>query len=191
LQPHFLFNALNAVATLLRRDPRAAGETLAAFSDLLRLALSHSDKQEVLLRDDLRFVGRYVEIQQTRLGDRFRFEQNIDPSLLDYLVPALLLQPLVENALRHGIEPSSRPGVVRVDVEARGEQMVLRVTDNGAGIAQDKLGSGIGLSNLRERLQTLYGARQRVELTRRPEGGVMVEVEIPQRREGADKTNSL
>jgi two-component sensor histidine kinase len=192
LQPHFLFNALNAVATLLRRDTRAAQEALTSFSELLRLALSQSDKQEVPLREDLEFVQRYVEIQQTRLGDRFRFEQEVEPSALDCLVPALLLQPLVENALRHGIELSSNPGLVRVVVKRQEQRLALRVEDNGVGLdgaspaildysGRDKSNTGIGLSNLRARLATLYGAEQKVELVSRPEGGVAVSVEIPLR----------
>ena len=186
LQPHFLFNALNAVATLLRRDARAAQEALTSFSELLRLALSQSDRQEVPLSEDLRFVERYVEIQQTRLGDRFRFEQSIEPAALDCLVPALLLQPLVENALRHGIEPSARPGTVRVVVTRQAERLMLRVEDDGVGLVENKRQpqTGIGLSNLRARLEALYGNRQKMEMIPRPEGGVAVQVEIPLREVG-------
>ena len=183
LQPHFLFNALNAVATLLRTDARAAREALTSFSELLRLALSQSDKQEVSLSEDLRFVERYVEIQQTRLGDRFRFEQDVEPAALDCLVPALLLQPLVENALRHGLEPSSNPGMVRIVVKRLSDRLTVRIEDNGVGLceAEDKVKTGIGLSNLRARLEALYGDHQKVELFSRPEGGVAVEIEIPLR----------
>jgi len=190
LQPHFLFNALNAVATLLRRDPRAAQDALASFSELLRLALSQSDKQEVPLGEDLRFVERYVEIQQTRLGERFRFEQIVDPGVLDCLVPALFLQPLVENALRHGIEPSPTPGIVRILVQRREKRLVFSVQDNGVGLPpEEKRGRpGIGLSNLRARLIALYGEAQSVELVPRPEGGVIVRVEIPFGQSESDKT---
>jgi two-component sensor histidine kinase len=184
LHPHFLFNALNAIATLLRRDASAALEMLTSLSELLRLALSQSNKQEISLRDDLQFLERYVEIQQTRLGDRFRFEPDVDPTAMDCLVPALLLQPLVENAFRHGIELSSHPGVVRVIVRRLNGQLTLTVEDNGAGLAktgEDRHGTGIGLSNLRARLQALYGNRQKVELGSRPEGGVTVRIEIPAR----------
>jgi len=181
LQPHFLFNALNAVATLLRRDARAAQEALTSFSELLRLALSQSDKPEVPLSEDLLFLDRYVEIQQTRLGERFRFEQEVEPSTLDCLVPAVLLQPLVENALRHGIEQSSNPGLVRVVVKKLERRLVLSVEDNGVGLGGtgNPPGTGIGLSNLRARLEALYGVEQMVELVGRPEGGVAVRVEIP------------
>jgi len=183
LQPHFLFNALNAVSTLLRRDPKAAQDALTSFSELLRLALSQSERQEIPLREDLRFLERYVEIQQTRLGDRFRFEQAIDPAALDCLVPTLLLQPLVENALRHGIELSSNPGTVRVEVKTCGKQLRFAIEDNGVGLVadSDQRKTGIGLSNLQARLQALYGEHQKVELISRSEGGVVVQMDIPLR----------
>jgi two-component sensor histidine kinase len=185
LHPHFLFNALNAISTLLRRDTRAAQDALASFSELLRLALSHSTQPEVSLREDVEFLRRYVEIQQTRLGERLQFEEVIAQDALDNLVPALLLQPLVENAIRHGIEPSPDPGVVRVIVQPEGERLVVTVEDNGAGLSTngtERAGIGIGLQNLRSRLETLYGDRQRVEVGTRTGGGVSVRVEIPLRQ---------
>jgi hypothetical protein len=185
LHPHFLFNALNAISTLLGRDARAAQDALASFSELLRLALCHSTQPEVTLRDDLEFLRRYVEIQQTRLGDRFRFEDVIAPETLDCLVPALLLQPLVENAIRHGIEPSANPGLVRVIVQPQGERLVVTVEDNGAGLSNkenERGGIGIGLRNLRSRLETLYGAEQKFEFAPCAQGGVTVSVEFPLRQ---------
>jgi two-component sensor histidine kinase len=183
LHPHFLFNALNAISTLLRRDTRAAQDALASFSELLRLALCHSTEPEVTLREDLEFLRRYVEIQQTRLGDRLHVEEIINPEALDCLVPALFLQPLVENAIRHGLEPSADPGVVRVIVQPQGERLLLTVEDNGAGLSNKENerggGIGIGLQNLRSRLKSLYGAGQRIDVGPRPEGGVTVHVEIP------------
>jgi two-component sensor histidine kinase len=186
LHPHFLFNALNAISTLLRRDTRAAQEALTSFSELLRLALAHSSQPEVSLREDVEFLRRYVEIQQTRLGDRLRFEEEIDPAAFDCLVPALLLQPLVENAIRHGIEPSPDPGTVRVAIHQQNGCLLVTVEDNGAGLSakeeENGTGTGIGLQNLRSRLETLYGKQQRVEVTTRNGGGVSVKVEIPLRR---------
>jgi two-component sensor histidine kinase len=183
LHPHFLFNALNGISTLLGRDTRAAQDALASFSELLRLALCQSKQPEVTLREDLEFLRRYVEIQRTRMGERLRFEEEIAPEALDCLVPALLLQPLVENAIRHGIEPSVNPGLVRVIVQAQGERLVVRVEDNGAGFSgkEDERGGGlgIGLQNLGSRLETLYGAEQKFEFGARPEGGVSVRVEFP------------
>ncbi len=201
LQPHFLFNSLNAIAALLRRDPRLAETTLVALSELLRLALSQSERQEGALREEMEFVRRYLEIQQTRFGDKLRVEQDIDPQALDCLAPSLVLQPLVENAIRHGIEPAENGGVVRVSASRNDGKLVLVVEDDGVGLAGDgsdraegmsspglaKAGTGIGLSNLRERLQALYGAHQKLELTPRVAGGVIVRVEIPWRKvsEGA------
>jgi hypothetical protein len=207
LQPHFLFNSLNAIATLLRRDPRLAENTLMSLSELLRLALSQSEKQEVPLREEMEFVHRYLEIQQTRFGEKLRFEQEIDPAALDCLVPTLLLQPLIENAIRHGIEPSENAGLVRLTTARLEGKLVLTVEDDGVGlsgapitnyqlpITNDKFppldtrhptlvtphSGGIGLANVRARLEALYGAAQKIELDARPEGGVRVRIEIPWR----------
>jgi two-component sensor histidine kinase len=186
LHPHFLFNALNAVATLIRANPAAALETLTSFSDLLRLALSQSEKHEIPLREDLQFLESYLEIQQVRLGDRLRVERDVDPAALDCLVPALLMQPLVENALRHGIEPSPNPGTVQFTVRVVGEKLVLTIADNGVGLAVSQAANsmpGIGLANLRTRLTTLYGNNQLLEVGPNPGGGVLVRVELPCRTE--------
>ena len=185
LHPHFLFNALNAISTLMDRDKAAAQETLASFSELLRLALSQANQPEAPLRDDLSFLRRYVELQQTRLGAKLCFEETVSPEILDCLAPPLLLQPLVENALRHGIELSVTPGWVRVTGRADGGRVVLIVEDNGAGPDPGRRsngGAGIGLENLRARLETLYGADQKVEFGPRPDGGARVRVEFPLRK---------
>ncbi len=195
LQPHFLFNSLNAVTTLLRRDPRLAETTLVALSELLRLALSQTEKQETTLREELEFVRRYLEIQRTRFGDKLRVEEDLEPQSLDCRVPTLVLQPLVENAIRHGIEPGDRPGTVRVGAARQDGRLVLTVEDDGVGLAGDSANAGaannfavpgsqrartgIGLANLRGRLQALYGDRQRLELRPRAGGGVAVRVELP------------
>jgi hypothetical protein len=174
LHPHFLFNTLNAIATLLRRDPKAAEATLMSLSDLLRLALSRSDQQEIPLREELRFLERYVEIQRTRFGDRFCYRHEIEPEAMGCLVPTLVLQPLVENALQHGLEPSPDGGTVRVTARRRETKLVLEVEDDGVGLKENEtkgvLGGGIGLSNLRARLEALYGDQQRMEVVSRAEG---------------------
>jgi two-component system, LytTR family, sensor kinase len=219
LQPHFLFNSLNAIAALLRRDPRLAETTLVALSELLRLALSQSERQEGALREELEFVQRYLEIQQTRFGDKLRVEQDIQPQALDCMTPTLVLQPLVENAIRHGIEPADKAGVVRVSAFRVDGKLVLTVEDDGVGFASGnavssdpdnpagscpsllatarnsapsvalaRAGTGIGLANLRERLQALYGAQQILELTPRATGGVIVRVEIPWRQRASSET---
>lgn len=189
LQPHFLFNSLNAITSLLRRDPRLAETTLVALSGMLRLALSRSEKQECAFREELEFVERYLEIQQVRFGDKLKAELKIEPDALECVVPTLVLQPLVENAIRHGIEPSENPGTVRVSASLRSGRLVLTVEDDGVGLDGAKAdsgkneewaGTGIGLANLRERLQALYGSQQSLQLTPRIGGGVVVRVEIPQ-----------
>jgi two-component sensor histidine kinase len=184
LQPHFLFNSLNAIAALLRRDPRLAETTLVSLSELLRLAMNLSEKPEIALREELEFIQRYLEIQQTRFGDKLRFEQDIEPAAQDCLVPTLLLQPLIENAIRHGIEPAERAGCVRLTAHQRDDKLILTVADDGAGFAGGNAptgGTGIGLANLRARLETLYDKGQTLELVARPQGGVSVRVEIPWR----------
>ena len=214
LQPHFLFNSLNAIVTLLRRDPRQAEATLMSLSELLRLALSQSERQEVALGEELQFVQRYLEIQQTRFSDKLRVEQQIEPPTLDCLVPTLLLQPLVENALRHGLEPAEHAGLVRLTARRQDRRLVLTVEDDGVGLPEatgdppqpitpgitvnaDSLsaassaalpgaegvrgGTGIGLANLRARLETHYGADQKLELVPRAGRGVTVVIQIPWR----------
>ncbi|HWY77051.1 MAG TPA: sensor histidine kinase [Verrucomicrobiae bacterium] len=213
LQPHFLFNSLNAIVTLLRRDPRLAEATLMSLSDLLRLALSQSEKQEVPLREEMELVQRYLDIQQTRFGDKLRVEEEIEPAALDCLVPSLLLQPLVENAIRHGIEPAENSGKVRLTAHRRNGWLALTVEDNGVGLPRAAIdlppatvtdatvngdshalapaaplrvntsvgGTGIGLANLRSRLQVLYGDQHKLDLSPRAEGGVIVDIEIPWR----------
>jgi len=197
LQPHFLFNSLNAIAALLRRDPRLAEATLVSLSELLRLALSRSKTQEVALRDELEFVQRYLDIQRTRFGDKLRVEQDLAPETLECSVPTLLLQPLVENAIRHGIEPAERPGTVRLTAQKRNGRLSLTVEDDGVGLATPDRANlpenssssgapvpaknGIGLANLRARLATLYGADQELEASPRPEGGFVVRIELPWR----------
>lgn len=217
LQPHFLFNSLNAIAALLRRDPRLAEATLLSLSELLRLALSQSERQEVSLREEINLVRHYLEIQQTRFGDKLRVEQEIEPAALDCLVPTLLLQPVVENAIRHGIEPADNAGLVRLTARRVETRLVLTVADNGVGLTNSAVelpknpgesasgtpvpaaptvlaglrnGSGIGLTNLRARLETLYGTQQRLELASRPEGGVAVRIEIPWRPVSSSKPSA-
>jgi len=189
LQPHFLFNTLNGVATLLRRDPVAAEDMLTSLSDLLRIALSSSQRQEIPLREELDFLGRYLAIQRMRFGDRLESREEIEPAARDCLVPALVLQPLVENAIRHGLEPLGRPGWIRIAAACTGNQLNLVVEDNGIGLAAaaaNQRGNGVGLANVRERLAALYGPAQELQIAERPEGGVTVRIRIPARTEAAD-----
>ena len=182
LHPHFLFNTLNTISALMHRDVNAADEMLVQLSDLLRLTLDRVGTQQVPLKDEIDFLRKYLEIEQTRFGDRLMINIDVDPEVLDAPVPNLILQPLVENALRHGVGP--RIGVGRVDVKARqvGGGLMLTVRDNGVGLSPDKLNafhSGVGLSNTRSRLENLYGDRHRFEFQTPPGGGLLVTIVIP------------
>jgi len=182
LNPHFLFNTLNAVASLMHSDVDAADRVLIRLSELLRRALDTRDRQEVPLREELEFLDRYLEIEQTRFGDRLRVEREIDPTLLDQMVPNLMLQPLVENAIKHGIEPQRRPGWIRLEVRREGTHMLLIVRDNGVGLRPAKpsrRGHGIGLGNTRRRLEQLYGKEQELVIRDADGGGTEVLVRLP------------
>jgi len=178
LNPHFLFNTLHAISALMHRDVEAADRMLVRLSDLLRRALDTSDTQEVTLREEIEFLSRYAEIEQTRFGDRLKIEMNIAPDTLDALVPNLVLQPLLENSIRHGIEPHARVGRIEVMAQRAGDVLHLEVRDNGGGL-NGKMVEGVGISNTRARLQQLYGARQKLELSNAAEGGVFVRLSFP------------
>ena len=179
LNPHFLFNTLHAISSLMHRDVEAADRMLVRLGDLLRRALDTSDTQEVTLREELDFLQRYTEIEQTRFGERLKIEMNIAPETLDALVPNLVLQPLVENAIKHGIEPHARTGRVEVQAAREGDSLRLQVCDNGAGLRNGNVVEGIGVSNTRARLKQLYAAAQSFELSNAAEGGVMVKIRLP------------
>ncbi len=182
LQPHFLFNTLNAIATLVHKDPRAADEMITNLSELLRLALDGSAQQEVSLRRELELLDRYLEIQQVRFGARLKVERELDAAALDARVPTLILQPLVENAIKHGIEPRADTGVVGITARREGSVLRLVVRDTGGGLAaprQPRDREGIGLANTRARIEALYGSAGRVTLRNGAEGGFSVEMEMP------------
>src|SRR5258708_16211848 len=131
LNPHFLFNALNAISTHIEGTPRTARRMLEQLGDLLRLSLSHSEDQEIPLAEEIEFIGKYISLQQARFGDRLEVTTSIDPEVLDVLVPTFLLEPLVENAIRHGIAPRSERGRVEISGEKRGDRLRLSILDNG------------------------------------------------------------
>jgi two-component system, LytTR family, sensor kinase len=183
LNPHFLFNTLHAISALMHQDVEAADRMLVKLSDLLRRALDTTDTQEVTLREELEFLRNYAEIEQTRFGDRLKVEMNVAPETLNAFVPNLILQPLVENAIKHGIEPYARPGKVGVFALRAGGVLRLEVRDNGGGLTNGKIMEGIGLSNTRGRLEQLYDGKQKFTVTNGDSGGVTVVVEIPFREE--------
>jgi two-component sensor histidine kinase len=181
LNPHFLFNTLNSIASLVHEQPQAE-EMLEALSDLLRLTLSASEQQEVTLREELHFLDRYLLIEQTRFGDRLRVEKQIDVSALESFVPILILQPLVENAVKHGIESRIAPGVIRIQAERAGTTLFLAVSDNGKGVPRDSWPKErVGLGNTRARLHELYGKAGSLELRPGKTGGFQAEVRLPWR----------
>ena len=181
LQPHFLFNTLQAIGATAPRDGAAAAHMTALLGDLLRQTLQERDGGFVSLAEENELLRPYVELQQLRFGDRLRFELDLPSDLLGARIPDLLLQPLVENALQHGIE--QRPGAGRVRVSARreGEQLVLDVADDGAGPGSDcqEPKSGTGLGATRSRLQTLFGARASLALQRNGLGGCTATLRLP------------
>ncbi len=180
LQPHFLFNTLHAISTLMQRDVPAANRLIVRLSDLLRLTLEHAGEQLVSLQKELELLEQYLEIQRTRFQDRLTVRMDIDPETLDARVPCLILQPLVENAVRHGIAPLSRPGRIEVRAHRQNGTLRLEVCDNGAGLKPEE-GSreGIGLGNTRARLLQLYGRSQSLRMHNAPTGGLVVSVDIP------------
>jgi sensor histidine kinase YesM len=180
LNPHFLFNTLHTISALMHKDVEAADSMVARLSDLLRLALENTDANEVPLEQELDFLRRYLEIEQTRFGDRLAVNLDIAPETLTVPVPNLLLQPLVENAIRHGIEPHRRPGTITLRATRDGDWLRLQVSDNGGGVpAGLAIQEGVGLANTRSRLQHLYGAAHRFDCARSAEGGFEVRVAVP------------
>ena len=180
LNPHFLFNSLHSIAALMHKDVEAADGMIARLSDLLRAALDSSDAQEVTLREEFDLLERYLAIEQIRFGDRLNVSIDAPPELLDARVPNLILQPLVENAIRHGVEPRAKPGRIELRAQSSNGTLVLEVSDNGPGLPSSQpMNEGIGLSNTRTRLRTLYGEAHGFELRQSPEGGLLVRLTIP------------
>jgi len=182
LQPHFLFNALNAISSLIHENPEAADEMVGSLSQFLRMTLDMSSENEVPLRKELDFVTRYLEIQQVRFGDRLRVCREVDLQNMNALVPPLILQPLVENAIRYGIESRELGGTVTIRAVREGDVLKMEVTDDGEGFKEMQLRSGragIGLSNTRHRLQELYGDKHQFRLTSNHPTGACVKLEIP------------
>ena len=179
IRPHFLFNSLNAVLSLIRRDPRRAEQALEDLADLYR-ALIQDNRRFVTLADELALLERYAGIEQLRLGERLQLAWELDAAPLDAMVPPMVLQPLLENAIYHGVEPGTAPGRVAVRVERRGARVYARVENPYVEAHAHRAGNRMALANIRERLQLFFDAEARLD-TRVEDGRYVVEVEVPYR----------
>jgi len=187
LHPHFLFNTLHAISTLMHRDLSAAERMLVQLADLLRMTLDSATRPEIRLSEEIEFLEKYVQIEQVRLGDRLTTLFDIETDVLDAAVPTLILQPLVENAIVHGIAPLGVPGRITVSAKREHDMLVMTVDDTGPGPSERAMAAlftGIGLSNTRTRLSYQFGAHYRFELKRKP-GGFAVLIALPHRRDAA------
>jgi sensor histidine kinase YesM len=183
LHPHFLFNTLHAVSTLIHRDPEAADDMVSQLSDLLRMTFDNIGRQEVSLREEIDFLQRYLDIQQTRFQDRLHVTLDIPSDTLDARVPNQALQPLVENAIRHGLDERTGEGAIEIAAREADEVLTVTVRDNGPGLTLNGSAvkqDGVGLANTRARLRQLYGPDAVLELTNHAQGGTLVTLRIPQ-----------
>jgi two-component system LytT family sensor kinase len=185
INPHFLFNTLNSIASLVRMKPELARQMTVKLANILRALLKDHDTY-VPLRDELSFTDDYLDIEVVRFGaDKLRVEKQIDPRTLDVLVPSILLQPLIENSIKHGLEPRLNGGTVTLRSRLEGNRVLIEVADDGVGMgnrpgsALPRSGAGIGMKNVQERLEVLYGNQARFEVVSNPGRGTLVSIEIP------------
>jgi len=178
LRPHFLFNALNAISELLHEDPAAADRMIGRLSDLLRATLRARDRQLVPLSEEVRLADHYLAIQKIRFADRLQATSEIPAGCRDLLVPHLVLQPLIENAVQHGLSPRASGGSVRITAQLRHDTLTVTVSDDGVGRSRE-VTDGIGLANTRARLQSLYGSAATLAIDAAPGGGTIVTIALP------------
>lgn len=181
LAPHFFFNALHSISALIHSDPEAANDTLVRVSDMLRYSIETSRVQEVALRDELATLRLYTQIEEVRFGDRLKLSWDVDPAVFDAAVPHMLLQPLVENAIKHGLEVRSTAGRISVAAARDGDALRLSIQDDGPGIhhVSPRRGTGVGVANTRARLAELYGTRHTFTIAAGAQGGTIVTITIP------------
>ncbi|HKQ03948.1 MAG TPA: histidine kinase [Blastocatellia bacterium] len=184
LQPHFLFNTLHSISALVHKDPQAADKMIARLGDFLRLTLDSAGVQEVPLRQELEFLKSYLDIERIRFKDRLSVEMNIESQTLEARLPNLILQPIVENAIRHGIAPHIAAGRIEIAARRFNGSLQVQIIDNGPGLVTSGnngriLKEGVGLANTQARLQQLYGDDSRLDLANTARGGLSVTLEIP------------
>ena len=179
VEPHFLFNTLANVVSLIRTHPDRAARLLEQLTSLLRASLSRTRRVDGTLGDELAVVRAYLDVQAFRMAGRMTFDVDVDPGLESVALPPLLVQPLVENAVLHGIEPSATGGHVAVRAERRDGSVRIRVVDDGVGLDPDTAGHGVGIASVRERLRTAFGDRGRLTLTEAAGSGVSAHLQIP------------
>ncbi len=179
LHPHFLFNTLNTIAILIKQDAEKALRMVELLSDLLRQALKNRQEQDLPLQQELEFLQHYLDLEAIRFGERLQVHMKVAPETLSARVPRLILQPLAENAIRHGIAKRRGRGVIEISAARSNGELQLRVCDNGDGPAANRDHEGIGLANTRARLKTLYGEQGRFELARGEKGGATATIVIP------------
>ena len=188
INPHFLFNTLNSVASLIRQNPEEARQVVYKLSKILRRLLRQQENLTPL-REELSFIDAYLAIEMVRFGDKLHFVKEVDPDTLDLLVPSMLLQPLVENSIRHGLASKVDGGTIRVRSRRLGNQLQIVVEDDGVGIPESRLArmfeqGGIGVNNVNERLKVLYGDSYRMWIDSRPGEGTSTGIEIPEQVSG-------
>ncbi|UHQ23061.1 histidine kinase [Lysobacter sp. 5GHs7-4] len=181
LDPHFLFNALHSISEVMHRDVAAADRMVVGLGGLLRQSIEGASDQQATLGDQIELIEDYVGIEQVRLGPRLRFQLDVDESLASAMVPRLLLQPLVENAIRYAVAPRVQPGSIRVAAHSREHRLLLEVCDDGDGAAAAAPGQGVGLAGARARLQYLYGEDFTFDVLALPGGGTCVRIDLPLR----------
>jgi two-component system LytT family sensor kinase len=184
LHPHFLFNTLHSISALLNKDPESARKMITRLGDFLRLTLENAGTQEVTLQQEMEFLTCYLEIERIRFQDRLKTNFDVAQQTLAAKVPNLILQPLVENAILHGIAPRSTPGLIEIEAKQRNGSLRIQVRDNGPGLSghrtsQNMFKKGLGLANTEARLERLYGAAHLFDLSNNPDGGLIVTLEIP------------
>ena len=183
LQPHFLFNTLNTISAVMYEDVHAADAMIAQLSDLLRLTLRASRSHEIPLAEELEITRLYLDLMQKRFENKLRVTYSIDASLNETLVPQLILQPLLENSLRHGMKAGSSTMELSIAAHRENGSLILQVSDTGSGLGENDpkgvFGRGLGLSNIRDRLAHLYGDKQLFSIANRPSGGAEVTLRVP------------